>query len=44
MTNNNNNKESCKYRKVNVLRGEWDIPEYYENVIFARRSAFGIFW
>ncbi|CAG9806036.1 unnamed protein product [Chironomus riparius] len=35
MTNN--------FRKVNVLRSEWDLPECYDNLNFSRRSAFGIF-
>ncbi|KAG5680503.1 hypothetical protein PVAND_010010 [Polypedilum vanderplanki] len=35
MTNN--------FRKVNVLRAEWDLPDYYDSVNFSRRSAFGIY-
>lgn len=38
MTNNIN------FHKVSVLRGEWDLPDYYLDVIYLRRSAFGIFW
>lgn len=36
MTNN--------FHKVAVLRTEWEIPEYYDNLSISRRSAFGIYW
>lgn len=36
MTNN--------FHKVAVLRTEWEIPEYYDNLSLSRRSAFGIYW
>lgn len=35
---------SEKFHKVGVLRMEWEIPEYYDNLSLSRRSAFGIYW
>lgn len=35
---------SEKFHKVGVLRMEWDVPEYYDNLSLSRRSAFGIYW
>lgn len=32
------------FHKVAVLRTEWEIPDNYENILFSRRSAFGIYW
>ncbi|CRK97613.1 CLUMA_CG010999, isoform A [Clunio marinus] len=32
-----------KFHKVPVLRTEWEIPEYYDNLSFSHRSAFGIY-
>lgn len=35
---------SEKFHKVGVLRMEWEIPEYYDNLSLSRRSAFGVYW
>lgn len=42
--NNKKSRTMTSFHKVAVLRTEWEIPEYYDNLSLSRRSAFGIYW